>query len=364
MGQADSLEWHISRLLLIYNAAMLTAILSNPNSRHNQRHLAKVEKRLAEHADIIHLVTNDLAELDDALSSLTAKGLTLLGINGGDGTVQLALTALLNGHASRIPTLAVLPGGTTNMTALDINGTHTSYAQAMERFINAAHLNQMLRDPLSKNTDSLRNDYRRILRVSMPDQTPHYGMFFGMGAIISGIQYCHERIYRLGVRTEWAPGLAMLRAVYGIVRREPVFSDGVEIHLELDDVTRHSRASMLLVSTLDRLFLGIRPFWGEGDQPLKTTLVREKADRFLRAFPALLRGKPNRYLTPEAGFESFRLDSFNWQSPGNFTLDGEFYPGPTTTACLDTVGPLAFLNLGAEPEVIPAAQYRREVVDV
>ncbi len=323
---------------------MLTAILSNPNSRHNQRHLKDVHQRLGGHDKIVHLVTNDLTELDTDLSELTGKGLSLLGINGGDGTVQLALTALLNGHASAIPTLAVLPAGTTNMTALDINGTRTNYSRSLDRFIAAADFH-------ANTGQTLITDSRRVLRVSNEHQAPHYGMFFGMGAIIRGIEYCHDRIYSLGVRTEWAPGLAMARAVYGIVRREPVFSKGVGLKLKFDDQIRDTRASMLLVSTLDRLFLGIRPFWGEGSGPLKTTLVREKADHFLRAFPALLKGRPNRYLTAEAGFESFRLDSLDWDSDGSFTLDGEFYPPPENGARLDTVGPFAFLNLGCEPRL-------------
>jgi hypothetical protein len=138
----------------------------------------------------------------------------------------------------------------------------------------------------------------------------------------------------------------MLRAGWGIARREPVFADGVPVDLTIDGDHCRSRASILLITTLSELLLGIRPFWGAGIGPLRFTLVREHAQRFLRSFPDLLRGRPEPHLTEAAGYSSRRATVIEVRSDGPYLIDGEIYHAPTGEIRVEAFGPVSIVALG------------------
>ena len=277
--------------------------------------------------------TRSPAEIPAALERLAASGIEVLGINGGDGTTQLVLTELLNGtRFARLPAIVVLPGGTTNMTARDLNGAPLRFFDAFERFVTRAN-------------DAFTTTRRHVVRARTAGAPDRYGFFAGMGAIVRGIEFCHERVYTMGIRDEWASGVALLRATWGIARREPIFSEALPLRLELDHESFCADASIFFVTSLATLFLGIRPFWGTGDAPLNATLVRAGAHRFGRSLPALLRGKPNALMTDANGYSSWRLARAGIDGAGTFTIDGEMY---TTAAplTLEAAGPVTVVPLG------------------
>ena len=63
----------------------------------------------------------------------------VLAINGGDGTVQAALTEIYNGghFEGEPPPVAVLPSGKTNLIAIDL-GARGDPIEALERLIELA----------------------------------------------------------------------------------------------------------------------------------------------------------------------------------------------------------------------------------
>ena len=185
------------------------------------------------------------------------------------------------------------------------------------------------RSARSDRRQRLTGEPRHLLQRSRDGHRPQLGLCLGMGAVIRGIEYAHERIFSLGLRDELAAGVALLRAGWGIARREPVFADGVPLELDIDGESLHSRASIFLITTLNELLIGIRPFWGEGNAPLRVTLVREHAHRFLRSFPDLLRGRPEPHLTEAGGYFSRRGDAQSTSRAKDRTLiDGEIYHAP------------------------------------
>ena len=167
-----------------------------------------------------------------------------------------------------------------------------------------------------------------------------------MGAIVRGIEYCHQRIYNLGLRDEWAAGVALLRAGWGIARREAVFADGVSLDLDIDGERHASRASIFLITVLSELILGIRPFWGDGTAPLRITLVREHTKRFLRNFPDFLRGRAEPNLTQANGYLSRRGERIDLRGEGPYTIDGEIYHPKTGEIRVEAFGPVAIVPLG------------------
>ena len=314
---------------------MRAAILTNPHSSRNRRHLAELRTTLAGHRDIRHVETASADEVGGALAELLDSDIDLLAINGGDGTIHLALSALLASTRQRpLPRLALLPGGTTNMSARDINGAALAQRDALTAFIGAA-------------ADGAVATPRHVLRVSPAGAAPQFGLCFGIGAIVRGIEYCHERIFRLGVRDEWATGVALLRAGWGIARREAVFAEGVPLRICIDGEPHDTRAAFFLVSALAQLLLGIRPFWGDGSAPLRVTLVREHARRFLRNFPDLLRGRAEPNLTEDGGYLSRRSTTIEISGDCPYTIDGEIYHDGGGRIRVEAFGPLQIVPLGA-----------------
>src|SRR5947208_1425998 len=98
------------------------ALLSNPRSSGNIAQLPRIRAFCAEHPDIFHYEVEEVSQIGEAMRSIARVRPSVLAVNGGDGTVQAALTELTNGghFGDSPPPLAVLPSGKTNLIALDL----------------------------------------------------------------------------------------------------------------------------------------------------------------------------------------------------------------------------------------------------
>ncbi|UCF89791.1 MAG: hypothetical protein JSW39_15945, partial [Desulfobacterales bacterium] len=168
---------------------------------------------------------------------------------------------------------------------------------------------------------------RPILRVqASPAEEPRYGMIFRAAAIYQGILFCRRRIHTLGLQGELAPGLTLARFVLALARRNSAVVHSVPIAIGLDDKPPEQRDYLcVLVSTLTRLFLGIRPYWGTEAGPLHYTAVQARPQHLLRALPHLLQGRPGLWGTPENGYFSHNAHEVRMTLDSGFTLDGELY---------------------------------------
>ena len=112
------------------------ALLSNPKSTGNLAQLPRIRAYCADHPDIFHYEVEHAYQVGDALRTIARIRPKVLVINGGDGTVQAALTELYNGGHFGVspPPVAVLPSGKTNLIALDL-GAHGDPITALERLI-------------------------------------------------------------------------------------------------------------------------------------------------------------------------------------------------------------------------------------
>lgn len=296
----------------------LIGMISNPNSGRNRKQLGDIEAIVADHPCIHHRRTPDPQSIAAVLAEFAQAGVTAVAINGGDGTVAQVLTELLERSPfERLPLVILLPGGTTNMNAGDV-GVRGGLRRAVKRLARWSRGEavpcRLLRRP--------------VLRVEPGGgRAAVCGMFFGAGAIIQGIEYCHARLHSRGIGSEIGPGLAMARTVWGIVRRDPRFVQAVPVAVSLDDQPAGPArdALLLLVSGLERLFLGMHPYWGREHGPLHFSLIRNGASRFLRNLPSLLRGKAGRQATQAAGYSSHNVARLSLTMDGVFTLDGDMY---------------------------------------
>jgi diacylglycerol kinase family enzyme len=313
------------------------AVISNPRSGHNRRHFAEIAAALAARPEVRHFVTASEKELPDILAELHRHPPALLVVNGGDGTAAAVFGALDALPAERRPPLALLPAGTANMTAGDV-GIRGSLRAALRRLL------AWMEAPVGAGTLVERS----VLRVEAGGQAPRYGMFLGAGLIMAGTEYAHRALHARGLRDDFSLGLGLLRTLWGLARREPDFRRSQPLALAFDGVARREYDALILaVSTLERLFLGIRPFWGGEDGPLALSLIETRAPRLLRNFPGLLRGRPGAGATPAAGYHSHRARDLALTLDGACNLDGEILQASSALGPLrvSAAGPLRFLRL-------------------
>src|SRR5215210_8573172 len=115
------------------------ALLSNPRSTGNIAQLPRIRDYCADHPDLFHYEVEHASQIGEAMKSIARIGPKVLAINGGDGTVQAALTELYNGghFGDQPPPVAVLPSGKTNLIALELGAPGDPIA-ALEKLLEIA----------------------------------------------------------------------------------------------------------------------------------------------------------------------------------------------------------------------------------
>ncbi|MCC5886442.1 MAG: hypothetical protein JJT88_08410 [Gammaproteobacteria bacterium] len=308
------------------------AVLSNPRSKPGHAR-ERLIANLAGLNGVDHQRCGNLSDLPAQLADILATGPQVLAVNGGDGTLQAVLTALLGGGFDDLPVLCALPGGSTNMSAGDL-GAGGSLRRALPALLT-------LRDqPLAQWPVAT----RPVLEVRSDDGAFHAGLFFGVGTIVRGAEFWHSELRGAGRTGELAAGAALARGAWGMLRRQPPFADPTRLQLQLDDAEpMDAEVSLLLVTVMKRLFLGLTPFWGSGDAPLACTWIDDRPQRLLRRLPALLRGQAAHMHAGE-GYHSQRAEQIRIAVNDVWLLDGELHPGGAALS-FQPSRPLTFVDL-------------------
>jgi len=300
--------------------SLRVAVLSNPGSGRNRQGMGWIDQTLKSHPQVMHFIARDPAEIMTVLAEISHAKPDVLAINAGDGTIAAILTALMEQQPfMKQPMLALLRGGTTNMIACDV-GLKGSIRQALERLLHWTHATTPAIQPVS----------RPLLRVqSGENQPPLYGMSFGAGAIIKGMEYCQQNILRPGLRDSLGAGLCALRILLALARNDHRYV--APVTMEFSAIPEISNSSMprdyflLMVTTLERLFLGSHPYWGDKKGALHFTAIQSHSRHALRTIPPIFWGRTNRHVTPENGYWSQKVDALELTMNGTFTIDGELY---------------------------------------
>jgi len=273
------------------------------------------------------------------LADFARRQVDVVAINGGDGTIHAALTALFRENPFEVPpTLALLRAGTASMLAKDI-GLRGSRDQALRKLLGWVE---------SGSGDSVVLQ-RPVLRVQIAaDTQPLYGMFFGAAAVYQGIRFFHAKLKRKGIRVELAHGLILARYLLALAagNRKVVTPEFMTIDFN-EGPTEKREILLLLISTLERLILGLHPYWGSEPGALHFTAIDARPKRVLRVVFDLLRGRTCRHLVPELGYRSHNISRMRLILQGGFTLDGELY-GLDTQPCellVENGGQASFLQL-------------------
>ena len=305
-------------------------VLSNPLSRNNLKHLGELQKFLGEHQDVLHLQLTDFNSLPTVLRDFAEQAVDILVVNGGDGTVSAVLTELFEHRAfPEPPLLAVLPGGTSNTIAGDV-GLRGDPSRSLERlFVEVA-----------SGTYANSVATRGLIRVHYDaTKSAVVGMFFGTAAICDAI-VLRRRIFP----QQWLPdsiagALTLIYVLANIIagRGGKVLSSqpiGIDVDQGKSAVSRYS---LVMITTLRRVFLGSSPFWGGGDRTLKITSVRSPTTGLALHAYRLLYGR-DKHKLPGATYQSANGDRIELQMACPFNLDGEFFQ-PSTDSSVTLTGP-------------------------
>lgn len=229
------------------------ALLSNPRSTGNRSQLPKVRSFCLHHPDIFHYEVDEVGQIGDALASIARVKPKILVINGGDGTVQAALTELYNGSHfdGPAPPVAVLPNGKTNLIAIDL-GSDGDPIEALERILELSHAD------LSPHIVQR----ELIALTSGGNSLPTVGMFLGGAGLADTILFCRHKIYPLGLPNALSHFIAAILVILSMIIRipnrflPPAPSPVTVSVSQGGDV--NGRFSLLIITTLEKLLLSSR----------------------------------------------------------------------------------------------------------
>ncbi len=319
------------------------ALISNPRSTRNGKLLPEIRKFVANTPSLFHVELHDVSEIQDALRLIAQVSPKLLVINGGDGTVQAVLTSLYHDKAfgDSPPPVAILPNGKTNLIANDL-GVSGPPMRVLARLVQLAASNMIERHTVKRALISLEDGRRR---------RPVLGMFLGGAGLKNSILFCRHKIYPLGLPNGISHVLTYMAFAWSIMigsasRYAPVHTDSLRITMKKSDSVE-GKFTVLMVTTLDSLMLGMKPAANDVIGGLKMLCMEEKRSTVFKALGnALLRRLGH---TPLDGLHMRQTDEIRLDgNRPSVILDGElFEAAPGRSLILRTTAPQRFVSLAA-----------------
>ncbi|HMA14457.1 MAG: diacylglycerol kinase family protein [Bacteroidota bacterium] len=321
-------------------------VITNPGSQRNKAGLDAMRHLLDGQPNVDHAVLDRITDIPAILARFAAAEIDVLAVAGGDGTVQAVLTELLGKRPFReVPSLAIVPRGMTNMIAADVG-----LARRGARDTLGALARLVAASPAALAAGVER---RHILRAeNILDRAPQYGMFFGGAGIPRAIDACRAKVHPLKIKSDSAAAVTLAGLLGSWLlgrgkdgeRRDGIFY-GDPITVTLDDGPPETlEALVILATTLDRLILRSRPFWGGDGAPLRFTTIAYPPRGLLRHAWRILYGGEPRRLPPGYRSRASHRVALTMDCP--FTLDGEmFRPEPGRALILTAADEARFVRL-------------------
>jgi len=290
------------------------AMIINSLSSRNIGIVDDLLKISSQHENLRPYVIEGVHGLNKAIQDIARSRSDTIIICGGDGTTQAILTSAINSRLfEHVPKIVVLPCGMTNIVASDC-GLRGAPSSALENFLRRHSLGEvhevvrpMIELQLSKN------------------QLPIFGFFFGGGMFHSAVEFSREKVQALGVKRSLALGLGaggfIVKTAFDKSEKPPPLPAKIS---GADGEFREVDLSLLMMTTLNRLSLGIFPFWGEEEGPMSVLAIDYPPQKIFRAAFPVLTGRGGSWLA-SAGYRSWRTDEMRIRADAPFVFDGEIY---------------------------------------
>ena len=320
------------------------ALLSNPKSTGNIAQLPRIREYCDAHPDVFHYEVEHASQIGEAMKSIALVRPKVLAINGGDGTVQAALTELYNGghFGENPPPVAVLPSGKTNLIALDL-GARGDPVETLEQLIALARTDDLAPYTVARELIALRRGDN--------DDRPVIGMFLGGAGLAETMLYCREKIYPLGLPNSVAHAITAIAAMAKQLFRIrasflPPDSKPLDVSLSEQGGKLSGRFSLLAITTLEKLLLSTN-FGAHRQGTLKLLAIEERPRSVIHALYAKIVGQISRSNLYGVHFKIADEITIEGES-SELILDGETITAePGRPIRLRTAEPLSFVKLAA-----------------
>lgn len=259
--------------------------------------------------EAVHHHTKSTADLSRLFKDSASTGLQHLIIEGGDGTVRTVLSALLNTYdkTQMLPAISILPRGTTNQIARNLGVKKPADLTAV----------------FNGKFQSISVPMVKIKSKALETQ---YGFLFSTGALPHVSRFTQDKINSKGV----GGGTAVVGAVLKAVTSDKAALMPPNKH-RLKGKTSHKVQTIInhngpvlgtLMTTLPTLMMGLDPFWGEEDAPLRVTWAEAESAKLGRTVAGVWAGrKRNRAVD---GYHSHNVNKLSLRTKAPATLDGDF----------------------------------------
>ena len=271
------------------------------------------------------------SSLETVLRRFAAADVSDLFISSGDGTVHAVQTLLAEKNIfPALPRICLLPHGTTNMTAADIGYTTRSIS-AQAAFITSPVAHDLRRRPT-------------VRAINPRDGQVRHGMFLGTGAVSVATRYTQVSLNDKGVKGNFATFAALAGAVGKSLFSAPNPQDESRFDRPFPLTVKANGGIiatgthlLALATTLEKLILGTKPFWGGKNGPIRLTTFPYPVPSIPRWFIPSIMGGEGR--TPPPGATSTAVTACSIESTVEFVIDGEFFDAPAGEALRIETGP-------------------------
>jgi hypothetical protein len=282
-----------------------------------------------------YVEATDPRGMAEAIARLDPREDDVLCVVAGDGTLHGVLTALERWcPTGPWPVVAAAPGGTTNMTARDLGpaGRLVPWLEALRTWKERAASYDDVRTRLVQ---------RPVLRISPGRAEPLSGTILGAGLVSDGVDFAARRLKPVGIPERLASPIALVRMLAAIAFGGSALDRmALPMRIRVDgELELRAPGVGLAVSTLDRLVIGARPFWGASGGPIHMTFVERTADAILRSVPRAILGRPGRRMTAERGWHSHHAARIELAFDGPYVVDGELYHARLAEGPLEITAP-------------------------
>jgi len=259
-----------------------------------------------------HHISRNKSDLVALLKKASHNDINHILIEGGDGTVRTVMTALLNSYDAKqpLPAISILPSGTTNQIARNV-GLKTS-----------ADLEKITKGQIKPTVTPL---VEILVKGELSyDQNPLYGFLFSTGALPHVSRFAQDKLNGNGVGGGTAVVGAVLKAVTG--NKDALMPpEKHKLCARLNDkiLFKHKGPALgSIMTTLPTLMLGLDPFWGNEDGPLRLTWAEANSRKLGRNVAGLWAGRKKDRTSD--GFYSHNIDHLKIRTKAPATLDGDF----------------------------------------
>lgn len=303
-------------LLPLLGIAVITNVEAGKNryGRYKRYHLPEL---VGDRGLVVE--TETMEEIDGAMDRILSRGEKIICLNGGDGTVQRALTRLVNRlgeDEDSLPVIFPLRGGTMNLLAdhLNIKGSTPELMQAALRAVEKCDEVPCVRVPTLRVTRRMGDRKER-----------EYGFFFGHGAL-----YRFHRVYYRDTRGGPLAAAALFaRCAFGgatgLTRYKDVFGMA-PARLVIDDFEMPGDRFTVILAVIFKVvvitFDAFRDV-GEGDFYVLATNV--PFFRMVGRLPRLLWARGAEPPYPREEFFNERAKRIFIECREGYSLDGEVF---------------------------------------